>query len=144
MENLGPFKGVYCPSNGESSGKSDGNDIETTMYRGSKGIVIFLLVDKLIFVGARGQGCSGYRAVGLNMDGCKTSKGKSSANHAVAVSQNKGTPISTTKYYSPCYRDPQKGTPSLRKPPKSEIRSHEPRPVLLGCCTQAVGLPETG
>ena len=34
----------------------------------------------------------------------------------MVVSQNKGTPIYTQIYYSPYYRDPQKGTPNLGKP----------------------------
>ena len=35
----------------------------------------------------------------------------------MVVSQNKGTPIQTPKYYSPYYGDPQKGTPNFGKPP---------------------------
>ena len=35
----------------------------------------------------------------------------------MVVSQNRGTPIQTLKYYSPHYRDPQKGTPNIGKPP---------------------------
>ena len=34
----------------------------------------------------------------------------------LVVSQNKGTPIQTPKYYNPYYRDPQKGTPNFGKP----------------------------
>ena len=35
----------------------------------------------------------------------------------MVVSQNKGTPIWTPKYYSPYYGDPQNGTPNFGKPP---------------------------
>ena len=35
----------------------------------------------------------------------------------MVVSQNKGTPTQTPKYYSPYYGDPPKGTPNFGKPP---------------------------
>ena len=35
----------------------------------------------------------------------------------MVVSQNRGTPIQTPKYFNPCYCDPQKGTPNFWKPP---------------------------
>ena len=35
----------------------------------------------------------------------------------MVVSQNKGTPIWTPKYYGPYYRDPQNGTLNFGKPP---------------------------
>ena len=45
----------------------------------------------------------------------------------MVVSQNKGTPKLTPKYYSPYYKDPQKGTPNFEKPPYLPV-------VLLSLC----------
>ena len=42
----------------------------------------------------------------------------------LVVSQNRGTPMQTPKYYNPYYRDPQKGTPNFGKPPL--IYLHQP------------------
>ena len=39
----------------------------------------------------------------------------------MVVSQNRGTPIWTPKYYNPYYRDPQKGTPNFGKLPYSKL-----------------------
>ena len=40
----------------------------------------------------------------------------------MVVSQNRGTPIQTQKYYSPYYWDPQTGTPNFGKPPYTAFR----------------------
>ena len=51
------------------------------------------------------------------------------------VSQNKGTPILTPKYYDASYGDPQNGTPNFEKHPNLRRRYSNSMP----CNNQAPG-----
>ena len=51
----------------------------------------------------------------------------------MVVSLNKGTPIKTPIYYSPYYRDPQKGTPNFGKLPYHAVQGAGLRIENLEC-----------